>query len=257
MKCKFWFKISLLFGILILNSTIAEACRCFYPSLAASYYASSHVTLVKILKIENDKVDYKNSKIEVEVLDQIKGSQKTTYYTDALPYTDPTNGNRVYSSCDFDIKQGSTWLIFANENQKSPFFHYCSNSTQNEDVISKNLNIIKKLRPYPSALATDKKLMLISNQFYTFPNNNLTDKKEAYAVFEVKLDKNFNTVSHNTIIDFNDEFLTDWIQKESILSNLKFRVLNNAVADKDVLKYLLVSVSTDSQNQIHFRIEDL
>ena len=120
------------------------ACRCVPISLESSYTASSHVALVKVLKIEFDSKDVTKLVLTARVIEQLKGKKTTKYKADATFYEEPTiDGLTGRYGCSLNINAGSTWLIFASSSERIPFFHYCSNSTDNNKLITENLAKIR------------------------------------------------------------------------------------------------------------------
>lgn len=120
------------------------ACRCVPVSLESSYAASSHVALVQVLKVEFDSKDVSKLLLTVRVINQLKGTKVTKYKTDATYFKEPTkDGVTGRYGCSLGIHVGTTWLLFASSNEKVPFFHYCSKSTDDNKLITERLTSIR------------------------------------------------------------------------------------------------------------------
>ena len=120
------------------------ACRCVPISLESSYTASSHVALVQVLKIEFDSKDVSRLLLTVRVKEQLKGTKVTKYKTDATYFKEPTKeGLTGRYGCSLEIHVGTTWLLFASSNEKVPFFHYCSKSTDDNKLITERLASVR------------------------------------------------------------------------------------------------------------------
>lgn len=136
-------KLYVLIGLILL-AQVCAACSCITKSLEKNYQESSQVAVVKVVKINYDPNNDALLILNVETINQLKGKKSTKYKTDALFYKNPTKaGITGKYDCVFDIKVGSTWILFASKNDGLPYFQYCSYSTDNKQRISKIIAEIK------------------------------------------------------------------------------------------------------------------
>lgn len=136
-------KLYILTGLILL-AQLCAACSCITKSLEKNYKESSQVAVVKVIKINYDPKNDALLLLNVETINQIKGKKSTKYKTDAIIYKNPTKEGIIGRyDCVFDIKVGSTWILFASQKDGLPYFDYCSQSTDNKQRISKIIAEIK------------------------------------------------------------------------------------------------------------------
>lgn len=136
-------KLYVLIGLILL-AQVCVACSCITKSLENKYKESSRVAVVKVIKINYDPKNDALLLLKVETINQLKGKKSTKYKTDAIIYKNTTkDGVTGRYDCVFDIKVGSTWILFASQKDGLPYFDYCSQSTDNKQRISKIIAEIK------------------------------------------------------------------------------------------------------------------
>lgn len=231
---------NLVLTILILCSLSAFGCDCFTPNPTIEFYQAKHVFVGKVIEKEYSS-DFKNYTVKFKISKNYKSNDNLDY----IKFTFSSEGKYTgeYTSCDWSISHGETWLVYAKEiNGKNTFGYYCSNSkplknsiiSESELMILENgneidLNKYTYYQPYPFLEINIDSILKIFNQ--------KEYKPQLTTIILVDIDKqgklltaNFKKRSMKRELDIIDTIFNMNIEKNKLYHNPK----NDF--EKDVLK---------------------
>ncbi len=248
-------KITGLLLILCIAFFKAEACKCFYPSIANSYYKSSHIAKVRILNIQPDPNNVQINFVKVEILKQLKGKRTSLYKTDANTY--PSGQYIVRTDCAFDLQPGNTMLIFASTTKDDvPYFSYCSISTKHENSIAEKISYIYKLKKYKKGIQSNNNLILDREKIQEFQFNSNISPQDI-AIVEFKLDSNLNVLSTKNIIDFKNQDVSKVFNIQFDKKLTKFKKYREDLPVGKLTSYVLFKPSKSLTQNLTFSPEYL
>ncbi|UPQ78075.1 hypothetical protein M0M57_10620 [Flavobacterium azooxidireducens] len=224
------------------------AVECIPRTLIEKYGQSDFVAKVKIKKYNTKDEDLVFKmvavEVEIEVLELFKGKTLNTFKL----YTE-SSMNGVYTS------DNSTWLIFANYNDEEKLYHYeCSGSIQltisENEVRNDNAQRIEernKLKLDVLRFLKENKIEY-NNKHFLLPKYiepcqgklDLSNLKERFAIYKIKLCKNWTVSEIERLKEFDKKEVTDYFYN-CIKDNMYFKNLEKSIEiNKDSFNIILI-----------------
>lgn len=223
---KFCFSLLVLF--LLVCSHSAFACRCVSSTLLEDYSSSDFVAKIKLLKITPDPANEEYHDAKIEVISLYKGTMRNTIKIRTA----------LRTSCAFNPKENTTWIIFARQSKDLLSTNLCSGNLavyeRKEPNITPKASFGGMFKPVDEILAFFSQNKITKDQYHGveirvsgleflrgFKNNN------AFSVFQFDVNPDLSVTKVTQLQKFENRRLNravmrlmkksakvyDWAQK--------------------------------------------